>query len=57
MQVKTRYHPQFPLKKDVILHFDKLEFPSPKNVLCQVWLKLVKWFWIFGEEDENVKRL
>ena len=21
------------------------EFPSPKNALCQVWLKLAQWFW------------
>ena len=24
---------------------NKLEFPSPKNDLCQVWLKLALWFW------------
>jgi hypothetical protein len=23
----------------------KLEFPSPKDDFCQVWLKLVQWFW------------
>ena len=23
----------------------KLEFPSPKDALCQVWLKLAQWFW------------
>ena len=28
-----------PLEKD-----NKLESPSPKNDLCQVWLKLVQWF-------------
>ena len=27
------------------LHFNKLEFLSPKDALCQVWLKLVQWFW------------
>ena len=27
------------------LHLNKLEFPSPKDVLCQVWLKLARWFW------------
>ena len=29
----------------LILHLNKLESPSPKNVLCQVWLKLAQWFW------------
>ena len=24
--------------------FNKLEFPAPKDALCQVWLKLVQWF-------------
>ena len=23
----------------------KFEFPAPKDCLCQVWLKLVQWFW------------
>ena len=27
------------------LYLNKLEFPSPKDVLCQVWLKLVQRFW------------
>ena len=35
----------FPLEKDVTLHLNKLESPLPKNALCQVWLKLVQWFW------------
>ena len=24
---------------------NKLESPSPKDALCQVWLKLAQWFW------------
>ena len=32
-----------PSKKD--LHLNKLEFPSPMDALCQVWLKLTHWFW------------
>ena len=24
---------------------NKIESPSPKDALCQVWLKLVQWFW------------
>jgi hypothetical protein len=27
------------------LSLNKLESPSPKDDLCQVWLKLVLWFW------------
>ena len=34
-----------PLEEDVALHLNKLESPSPKEVLSQVWLKLAKWFW------------
>ena len=33
-----------PLKKGVTLHLNKLESHSPKDAMCQVWLKLVKWF-------------
>ena len=29
----------------MVLHLNKLESPSPKNALCQVWLKLANWFW------------
>ena len=34
----------FPLEKGVTLHLRKLESPSPKDALCQVWLKLAQWF-------------
>ena len=34
-----------PLEKGAALHLNKLESPSPKDTLCQVWLKLAKWFW------------
>jgi hypothetical protein len=27
------------------LHLYKLEFPHPKDDLCQVCLKLAQWFW------------
>jgi hypothetical protein len=33
------------LEKGYPLPFNKLESPSPKNDLCQLWLKLVQWFW------------
>ena len=35
----------FPLEKGGALHLNKRESPSPKDALCQVWLKLAKWFW------------
>ena len=28
----------------MVLHLNKLESPSPKDALCQVWLKLAQWF-------------
>ena len=34
-----------PFGKGVVLHLDKLESPSPKDALCQDWLKLAQWFW------------
>ena len=33
-----------PLEKGVALYLNKLESPSPKDALCQVWLKLASWF-------------
>ena len=32
-----------PLEKDEALHLNKVEFPSPKDTLCQDWLKLAQW--------------
>ena len=29
----------------MVLHLNKLESPSPKDGLCQVWLILTQWFW------------
>ena len=34
-----------PLENSMALYLNKLEFPSPKDALCQVRLKLVMWFW------------
>ena len=39
-----RYY--LPLEKGVAIHLNKLKSPSSKDALCQVWLKLVQWFWI-----------
>jgi hypothetical protein len=38
-----RYY--LPLERGNPLHLNKLEFPSPKDDLCQVWLKLAQRFW------------
>ena len=29
----------------LVLHLNKLESPTPKDALCQDWLKLAQWFW------------
>ena len=29
----------------MVLHLNNLEYPSSKDALCQVCLKLVQWFW------------
>ena len=34
-----------PFEKKGAVHLNKLETPSPKDALCQVWLILVQWFW------------
>ena len=34
-----------PLEMEGALHLNKLEFLSPKDAFCKVWLKLVQWFW------------
>ena len=39
------FHNYLPLEKGWALHLKKLECSSPKEALCQVWLKLDKWFW------------
>jgi hypothetical protein len=39
------FHYYLPLEKGYFLRLNKLESPPPKDDLCQVWLKLVKWFW------------
>jgi hypothetical protein len=33
------------LERDYPLSLNKLESPSPKDDLCQVWLKFAQWFW------------
>ena len=33
-----------PMEMGVVLYLNKLESPSPKDALCQVWLELAQWF-------------
>ena len=37
-----------PLEKGVALRLNKLDFLSPNDVMCLVWLKLDKMFWRRG---------
>jgi hypothetical protein len=34
-----------PFEEDLALYLNNLEFPLPKDDLCQLWLKLACWFW------------
>ena len=34
-----------PLEMGWVLHLNKLDSPSPKDALWQVWLKMAKWLW------------
>ena len=45
INVFSLFHNYLPLEKGRALHLNKLESPLPKNVLCQVWLKLAQQFW------------
>ena len=39
-----------PFGKDVALHLNKLESPSPRDTLCQFWLKLAQWVESWSEK-------
>ena len=41
-KIKPNY---FLYENSMVLHLKKLEFPSPKDALCQIWLKLAQRFW------------
>ena len=45
VNVFSLFHYYLPLEKGGALHLNKLESPSPKDALCQVWLKLDQLFW------------
>jgi hypothetical protein len=44
-----------PLEKGNPLHLNNLESPSPKDDLCQVWLKLAKWFWRRSQKCKSLQ--
>ena len=44
VNVFSEFRNYLPLEKDGALHLNKLESPSPKDDLCQVWLKLAQLF-------------
>ena len=44
VNVFTLFPNYLPLEMGEALHLNKLEFPSPKDALCHVWLKLTEWF-------------
>ena len=45
VNVFSLFRNYLPLEKGRALHLYKLESPSPKDAMCQVWLKLAQWFW------------
>ena len=50
VNVFSLLHNYLPMEKDWDLHLNKPESLSPKDALCQVWLKLAQWrrrFWNF----------
>ena len=45
INVFSLFRNYLPLQKGRVLRVNKPEFPSLKDALCQVWLKLDQWFW------------
>ena len=45
VNVFSLFHNYLPLEKGWAFHLNKLESPSHKDALCQIWLKLAQWFW------------
>ena len=42
-----------PFKKILVPNFHNFESSEPKNALCQVWSKLVQWFWRRSQKCEK----
>ena len=55
VNVFSLFRNYLPLEKGAALHLNKLEFPSSKDALCQVWLKLAQWFWRRRWKCEKIK--
>ena len=52
----------FRMEKDIVFHQNKRESPLPKDMLCQIWLKLEKkilkfWNWLCGSWEEDFKNV
>ena len=45
VNVFSLFRNYLPLEKGGALHLNKLESPSPKDALCQVWSKLAQCLW------------
>ena len=45
VNVFSLFRKHLPLEKGEALHLNNLIYPTPKDYLCQVWLKLAQWFW------------
>ena len=45
VNVFSLFRNYLPSENGGALHLNILEFPLPKDALCQFWLKLVQWFW------------
>ena len=44
-----------PLEKGNPLHFNNLEYPPPKDDLCQVYLRLAQWFWRRSQKCKSLQ--
>jgi hypothetical protein len=42
---EPHFRDYLPFEEDLTLYLNNLKFPLPKDDLCQVWLKLICWFW------------
>ena len=44
VNVFSLFRNYLPFEKGRAIHLNKFESPSPKDALCEVWLKLAQWF-------------
>ena len=45
VNVFSPFRDNLSFEKGGAFYLNKIESPSPKDALCQVWLKLAQWFW------------